>query len=208
MQKFYVYKMTVDNGGAPCVENDLLSLAICKPRLRSTCGVGDFVFGFGTNARDNPLIYIAEVTEKLTKGEYYAGNPRYSRRADCIYSKTNDGYVQNDNPFHDPGDLEHDLGPKEKGFPDTNVLLSTDFRYFGNKAESSYKAKYPKVKELVQSMKQGHRVNHPVGVEEELKRLKEEALRENGKMVIAAPRDKGIKKKCYEDDGETIVECR
>jgi Nucleotide modification associated domain 2 len=36
MKKFYLYKMTVDNGGAPCVQDRILSLAICKPRIRSS----------------------------------------------------------------------------------------------------------------------------------------------------------------------------
>lgn len=30
----YVYKMVADNGGAPCVTGNLLSLAICKPKIK------------------------------------------------------------------------------------------------------------------------------------------------------------------------------
>jgi hypothetical protein len=30
------YKLTADNGGAPCVRYGLLSLAICKPMIRKT----------------------------------------------------------------------------------------------------------------------------------------------------------------------------
>ena len=32
--KIYVYKMTADTGGAPCVYQGILSLAICKPKIR------------------------------------------------------------------------------------------------------------------------------------------------------------------------------
>ena len=32
MAKIYFYKLTNDGGGAPCVERDLLSLAICKQK--------------------------------------------------------------------------------------------------------------------------------------------------------------------------------
>ena len=34
----YVYKMVVDNGGAPCITGKLLSLAICKPEFASLPG--------------------------------------------------------------------------------------------------------------------------------------------------------------------------
>ncbi len=43
----YVYKMTADNGGAPCVHRRLLSLAICKPKIRKAANRGDLIFGFG-----------------------------------------------------------------------------------------------------------------------------------------------------------------
>jgi Nucleotide modification associated domain 2 len=36
MTKVYIYKLTVDDGGAPCVQDEVLSLAICKPFIRST----------------------------------------------------------------------------------------------------------------------------------------------------------------------------
>jgi hypothetical protein len=43
----YVYKMVVDNGGAPCVTRKLLSLAICKPKIRKSAERGSLIFGFG-----------------------------------------------------------------------------------------------------------------------------------------------------------------
>ena len=36
----YVYKIVADIGGAPCVWNNLLSLAICKPMIRKTAAQG------------------------------------------------------------------------------------------------------------------------------------------------------------------------
>ena len=61
----YVYKIVADNGGAPCVRNNLLSLAICKPKIRRTAGKGSFIFGFGGKEYKERLIYIARVTAKL-----------------------------------------------------------------------------------------------------------------------------------------------
>jgi Nucleotide modification associated domain 2 len=45
MNNTYFYKLTADNGGAPCVRYGLLSLAICKPMIRKTAKEGDLIFG-------------------------------------------------------------------------------------------------------------------------------------------------------------------
>ncbi|MCC6277283.1 MAG: hypothetical protein IT289_05135 [Oligoflexia bacterium] len=63
--KFYIYKMTVDSGGAPCVFRGTLSLAICKPAIRSSCTVGNWIFGFGSKKKCEKLIYIAEIRSKI-----------------------------------------------------------------------------------------------------------------------------------------------
>jgi hypothetical protein len=67
MNKVYIYKITVDNGGAPCVSGDILSLAICKPAIRSTAKCGNIILGFSANSlyKDNCLIYVARVTKNL-----------------------------------------------------------------------------------------------------------------------------------------------
>src|SRR3989449_5973689 len=88
MSKCYFYKLTCDDGGAPCVQDGLLSLAICKPMIRSTAEVGDLIFGFAAKSLfgDNRLIYIAWVTDKKSEGEYYL-NKRFSGRGDRIYRR-------------------------------------------------------------------------------------------------------------------------
>ena len=49
MSKIYIYKMTVDDGGAPCLRDGILSLAICKPAIRSAAEPGSLVLGFAGN---------------------------------------------------------------------------------------------------------------------------------------------------------------
>ena len=68
MPRFFFYKLVVDDGGAPCVEGGLLSLAICKPMIRSSADENDLIFGFAANSLhpDNRLIYIARITKKLS----------------------------------------------------------------------------------------------------------------------------------------------
>jgi hypothetical protein len=172
-----VYKLRHDNGAAPCVHgDDLLTLAICKPRIRTTATVGDIIFGFAANSLspDNRLIYIARVTRVEFDGDYY-GQAIYTQRPDCIYVRGTDAHfhIRPDARFHEDGSLlRNDLGI----FPEydrASVLVSEDFRYFG----SSYGSPvvdlepYPYVLEMLRSLGQGHRVNHPPEREAELRRL-------------------------------------
>jgi len=41
--KIYSYKLSVDNGGVPFVENNIFSLSICKPKIRKYCNIGDII---------------------------------------------------------------------------------------------------------------------------------------------------------------------
>src|SRR5258707_15697249 len=86
MPKIYFYKLTVDDGGAPCVEKGLLSLAICKPMIRRTADKENIVIGFAANSlhADNRLIYVARVNQKLGNGDYYRSS-KYRARGDHIY---------------------------------------------------------------------------------------------------------------------------
>ena len=64
----YSYKLTSDNGSAPCIQNNLLSLAICKPKIRKTANVNDYLIGISANSMklgENKLLYIARITNKI-----------------------------------------------------------------------------------------------------------------------------------------------
>jgi hypothetical protein len=45
-------------------------------------------------------------------------------------------------------------------FQKAKVVLSDNFRYFGKSGKNDYKQKYPKIRRLIEALKQGHRVNH------------------------------------------------
>jgi hypothetical protein len=76
MTKVYIYKMIADSGGAPCVSKGILSLAICKPRIRSSAERDDIILGFAANSlyRDNSLVYLAKVTEQIIRSKQLADN--------------------------------------------------------------------------------------------------------------------------------------
>jgi Nucleotide modification associated domain 2 len=159
--RIYFYKLMADNGGAPCVERGLLSLAICKPMIRRAAREGDLIFGFAANSlhRDNRLVYAARITKKLTEGGYYTDNS-YANRGDCVYRFEAGRFVwRKGAKYHGPQDLIHDLGP-HPDYPRANVLLSKDFRYFGGAGSDEYKVKFGRVKTAVESLGRGQRVHH------------------------------------------------
>lgn len=167
--KIYFYKMIVDNGGAPCVQDGLLSLAICKPQIRSTIDIDNFIIGFGSNVLDNKLIYIAEVTNKLLDGEYYK-QQEYSYRNDCLYSFDGQQYSRRENKKYHIGNNT----PTDEG--NDIVLLSDNYRYFGKKSNDDYKNKYPILTKIINSLKQGHRLNHNTELFKKLSQLIDETF--------------------------------
>lgn len=186
--KLYYYKMTTDNGGAPCVKSRMLSLAICKPSIRSTAQVGDIIFGFGSKtlepeAPNCRLIYIAEVTEKLCDGRYYRDS-QYVGRDDCIYAFDEQQKIyqwREGALHHSPEAIEHDVGKHTDGYPKANVLLSRNFKYFGGTHTPQYESEFPVVYDAVNIITQGHRVNHEPDLREELIRLKNKVWGEYSK---------------------------
>lgn len=172
--RLYFYKMIADNGGAPCIQDKQLSLAICKPMIRSTAKIGDIIFGFAGNSlyHDNVLIYVAVVTEKLCDGAYYT-EKSYSNRPDCIYERPNKKTytLKRNAAFHIQADDRRDIGIAPY-FKRANVLISSDFRYFGDQKNPEYKSSYPAIAKSIKKLMKGHRVNHSIRLRNELLTLK------------------------------------
>lgn len=188
MARLYFYKLTTDDGGAPCVQDGLLSLAICKPMIRSTAAVDDLIFGFAANSlhRDNRLLYIARITDKAQHGTYYV-DKRFGPRGDCIYERRGDRFVWRPGALHHgPHDLVHDLG-EPPVYPKANVLLSSDFRYFGAKGTAEYKTRHHAIKEAVEGLGQGHRVWHDEPLRLELLALKQQVWRADQNQQAGQP---------------------
>lgn len=139
IMKIMSYIITHDYGFAPNPYGGFLTLATCKPKIRNSAKIGDILVGIGssTGAYKNRLIYAAQVSNVVDMNEYFE-NPIYQvkktsdenisrRRGDNIYYQENGTWIQLNNPFHDEGNMSHDLNS-------TNVLICEDFWYFGNKA--------------------------------------------------------------------------
>jgi hypothetical protein len=207
--KLYIYKLISDEGGAPCVQGELLSLGICKPKIRSTANKGDIIFGFlgSTVDSEERLTYIAVVTNKETAGDYYT-EPEYRRRRDSIYRKLGSKLVikQRRNYGHDfPEQIIKDIGQVDRfgNYPKANVLLSTDFRYFGDSNIIQYRANTTIV-ECLNSLNQGHRVNHKDELRIALLKLKLSVWKNHpGKLVWGKPFHKSGQS-CEDDDNYCI----
>lgn len=186
--QIFVYKMTADNGGAPCVTDNLLTLAICKPVIRKLATQGALLFGFGGKKYKGRLIYIAKVTGKLEGPAYYRQR-KFLKRLDCIYRfEKGKAVLKRSAKYHqNPDERERDVGIQfEKAF----VLLSKDFRYLGSKGTTDFNEKFPKVGLLVERLKQGHRSRFEAELRNELLYLKEEIWKKYcHKRKVGTPSD-------------------
>lgn len=193
MPRIYLCKLTTDVLQAPCVKDGLLTLAICKPMIRTTAQVGDLIFGFAANhmsfpsrATDNHLIYVARVEGRFDGRDYY-GDPRFARRTDCVYEFVDGVFAWREGAAcHGPEDLVHDLGERPF-YRRAVVLASRDYRYFGAAGTSAYKAQFPAVKDAVERMGRGHRVHHDDVLQRELHDLKDLLWRETAQGAASLP---------------------
>ncbi len=206
MSRIFFYKLAADSNGAPCIDNGLLTLAICKPMIRRVAKRGDLIFGFAANSlhRDNRLIYIARVTVKLCDGKYY-DSTRFKNRGDCIYRRSGKRFFWRPGSLHHgPSHVIHDLG-KPKEYPRANVLVSNDFRYFGGDGSAAYKLRYPRIKRAIRKLGRGHRVNHGPELLRQLKALQERTWREIKRKIAGKPTSEPNRRICYRSKSCGVV---
>lgn len=121
-----------------------MTLAICKPVIRRTAKVGDWIVGTGSKNSpigniQNSIVYLMKVTKVMTMKDYDQYCKRYLpnkipsvkhqdiRRhvGDSIYDFRSDGSIKLRPSVHGLGNKKTDLGGE-------NVLLSDHFYYFGD----------------------------------------------------------------------------
>lgn len=155
----FSYKITHDSGFAPNPFGGYLTLATCKPGIRRTKSIGDWIAGFtsATLCRDpvgeEHLVYLMKVAEKRTIAEYFDddrfrskipnvdADTEVCRIGDNIYrplrSDARDAcdFEQLTNPNHWDGKISCSTGMHKKR--DTSgqfVLIARKFVYFGRHA--------------------------------------------------------------------------
>lgn len=171
MSRLYVYKIRYDDGTAPCVEDGLLSLALCKPAIRATASVGDTIVAFAAKSmcRDQRLVFAAVVTAKIADGAYYRA-AAWRQRRDAVYRWRHGAFERRGDaaiPISD-ADMRNDLG--EAPYRRASVLVSDNYRYFGDTREADYRAGFPSLAAMIDKLGQGHRVHHGDRVRDALER--------------------------------------
>lgn len=148
MANVFLYVVDRDFGFAPNPFHGICSLATCKPRIRNSASIGDWVIGMGgrnLNATGK-CIFAMKVTSKITFNEYWE-SPIYkdkkpvrngSKRmvvGDNIYHcDTTTGVWSQAFSHHSHSDGSLNEYNRDRDTKSSNVLLSTHFYYFGSAA--------------------------------------------------------------------------
>ena len=144
MARLFSYCIPIDDGAAPNPYWGYCTLVICKPKIRSVAGPGDWIVG--TGSADSPIgdvrnhvVYAMEVTRALSMQTYDVWakanapgkivdwtNSEITRRlGDAIYEFVG-GFIRQRPSVHGAGNRDVDLGGKQ-------ALISDHFYYFGDK---------------------------------------------------------------------------
>jgi hypothetical protein len=144
----YSYVLRYDDGAAPNPFWEICTLTICKPAIRRTAEIGDWIIGTGSkNSKINngktydfsdSIVYAMKVTDKKSLADYnescieHLPNkiPKWfdqdwrKRMGDCIYDFSSGIEPTIRKSVHNESNRDRDLGG-------LNALLSTHFYYFG-----------------------------------------------------------------------------
>lgn len=145
----YSYAITRDFGFAPNPFHGLCTLATCKPDIRKSARVGDWVMGIGginLNRVKRKCIFLMKVSEKISFQEYWddrrfslkkpsRNGSRVQMLGDNIYHRdTNNNWIQEDSHHSNPdGSINKENLDRDTGRCD-QVLISDFFFYFGEGA--------------------------------------------------------------------------
>ena len=148
MSNVYMYVVDRDFGFAPNPFHGICSLATCKPNIRNTAQVDDWIFGVGGSRlkATGQCIFAMLVTQKITFNEYWE-NPEFKDKkpvrngskkmllGDNIYYYNNETKLWSQAHSHhslvDGSMNEHN---RDRDTKSKNVLLSKHFYYFGSAA--------------------------------------------------------------------------
>lgn len=144
--KCYSYIVARDFGFAPNPFGRHCTLATCKPGIRRSAAVGDWVVGTGSARHGAPerLVFAMQVTEKLTFNEYWASARFLYKRpvmngslkqmyGDNIYVERDGEWIQADS-HHSHEDGSPNVHNIRRDTQHPFVLISEHFYYYGGEA--------------------------------------------------------------------------
>lgn len=144
--KLYSYVITRDFGFAPNPYFNYCTLATCKPQIRKTAKIGDWIAGFGpaNTSLKGKLVVLMCVNEKISFDKYWNDTrftikkPSFNRSlkyayGDNIYHHINDAWFQNFS-HHSLADGSFNFENLNRDTSVDHVLIANEFFYFGNNA--------------------------------------------------------------------------
>jgi putative DNA base modification enzyme with NMAD domain len=132
MSRIWRYVLATDNGMAPCAEQGILSLCLCKPMIRRSAGVGEWVVGFVPRRINGGRVHVAwagQIAESVSMGDY---EKRFPGRRDAIYRLVESKWGEPDIlvPLRD--DYHADERNRSRDRKGKNVLIFRAFWYWGS----------------------------------------------------------------------------
>lgn len=142
MARCFSYIVARDYGFAPNPFHGIMTLATCKPKIRRTAEVGDYILGHATKKFSHRIIFMMKVTEVTTFDKYW-NDERFQNKkpvmngslvamyGDNIYHHENsvwkqaDSHHSLDNGAPNPLNIQKDTSTTDR------VLISDDFIYLG-----------------------------------------------------------------------------
>ena len=140
------YVVRYDSGFAPNPFWGHCTLATCKPQIRGSTQLNDWIVGTGSNSqnirRGGKLVYAMRITEIISTTDYW-NDPRFSNKkpnlhgsyrqacGDNIYYPNIDGTWGQLNSFHSMNDGTPNPRHIARDTRVQRVLVSSDFVYFG-----------------------------------------------------------------------------
>jgi hypothetical protein len=135
--KLSAYIVRVDSGFAPNPFWGRCTLACCKPTIRRNAEPGDVIVGSGSarTGLDGRLIYAMRVREIVPYQSYWVRYPskRPSSRSAIARRGDNVWHLRN-GQWRGVLGAGHNLRHRDHDLQGANVLIATDFYYFGRNA--------------------------------------------------------------------------
>jgi len=134
-----------DTGFAPNPFWGFCTLACCKPVIRRTASVGDWIIGLTPKRLGNNIVFAMKITEKISFAEYWLDKRYRVKRAnlkrkdpvyhcgDNIYKPISRTEYLQKHSRHSNIDGSENIKSKKHDLNGKFVLISTRFSYFGSK---------------------------------------------------------------------------
>lgn len=142
--RIFSYIIMHDTGFAPNPFWNYCTLANCKPPIRRTANVGDWVVGINSKSKGNLLVYAMKIDEILSYSEYFTDSrfaskiPSYdleivNKCGDNIYKPLPNGDYSQLCSMHSCGKNENQTN-KVKDLNGRKILIAKRYYYFGSDA--------------------------------------------------------------------------